>query len=339
MAGAPRRPRWWLGVAGALVIGGGIAIAVVATSGGGGGGTAARGPVAENLMLAQTAMRDERWDDALMGSMKVLAAESTHLEATALAERAKLESSHSLAFRKMQKSSTTNDYPALVAAFQQIAADSVYFERAKDLRGREQAEWLDDQIPPVIEAARRGDCADHGRRLAMIETHVPPGEERLNAIRDCRALGKAPDADAGVTVAAAIDAGVDAAAVAVVDKTRPRDKRRGDKPGSGAGTASSKPDDKPDDKPDRPSAASDPDAAITQSKSAIKAKQYREALRYAESALAARPGDGEAQMFATIAACGLGNVAKARAHLPRSRGSYRDIAVERCSNMGHNDLE
>ena len=65
------------------------------------------------------------------------AAEPTPLEATALSEKSKLESSHSLAFRKMQKSSTTNDYPALVAAYQQIAADSVYYPRATELRARE----------------------------------------------------------------------------------------------------------------------------------------------------------------------------------------------------------
>lgn len=336
-----RRPRWWLGVVGVLVVGGGIATALIATGGGGGGGAAAgKGTVAENLLLAETAMRDERWDDALMASMKVLAAEPTHLAATELSEKSKLESSHSLAFRKMQKSSTTNDYPALVAAYQQIAAHSVYYERATELRAREQAEWLDDQIPPLIEAARAANCADHGRRLAMIETHVPPGEERLNAVRDCHALTKAPAMDAGVPVDAAVDA---APTVAVVDKSRTRDKTRGDKtpPGAGTGSASgsTKPDDKPDDKPDRTPAASDPDAAVTSAKNAIKAKQYREALRYAESALAARPGDAEAQMFATIAACGLGNVSKARAHLPRSRSSYRDIALERCTNMGHNDLE
>jgi serine/threonine protein kinase len=344
VAAAPRKPRWWLGVVGGLVVAGGIAVAVIATSGG--GSSAAGGPVAENLLLAQTAMRDERWDDALMASMKVLAAEPTHLEATELSERSKLESSHSVAFRKMQKSSTTNDYPALVAAYQQIAADSVYHARATELRAREQAEWLDDQIPPVIAAAREGDCAEHGRMLAMIETHVPPGEERLNAIRDCRALGKAPVVDAGVDVAAVVvDAGMDAAvAVAVVDKDKtrtPRDRTRGDKGGTGSGTGTgsvTKPDEKPD-RPDRTAAAADPDAALTSAKNAIKAKQYREALRFAESALAARPGDGEAQMFATIAACGLGNVSRARAHLPRSRSSYRDIALERCSGMGHNDLE
>jgi hypothetical protein len=340
-----RKPRWWLGVIGAVVVAGGIAIAVIATSGGGGGGTkAGTGTVAENLVLAQTAMADERWDDALMASMNVLAIDKTHLEATQLAEKAKAESAHAVAFRKMQKSSTINDFPALSAAYQQIAADSVYHARAAELRAREQAEWLDDQIPPIIEAARRGDCAEHGRMLATIETHVPPGEERLNAIRDCHALGKtAAIVDAGVA-----DATVDAApTVAVVtppdrgDRTTKRDRTRGDKPGSGAGTASGAtsgsatkpPPDPPDDGP------SDPDEAITEAKNAIKAKQYRRGLSLAESALRKRPGDVEAQMFATIAACGLDNVAKARAHLPRARSSYRDIALERCTGMGHNDIE
>jgi hypothetical protein len=186
--------------------------------------------------------------------------------------------------------------------------------------------------------------------LAMIETHVPPGEERLNAIRDCRALGKAAAAvDAGVPVDAAH--AVDAATpVAVADKPRSRDKTtkpddkttKPDDKTTKPDDKTTKPDDKttkPDDKPDHTPAAADPDAALTNAKNAIKSKQYRDALRYAESALKARPGDAEAQMFATIAACGLGNTSKARAHLPRSRSSYRDIALERCSGMGHNDIE
>jgi serine/threonine protein kinase len=339
--------RWWLGVVGGVVVAGGIAIAVIASTSGGGGGTrAGTGTFAENLVLAQKAMADERWDDALMASMNAFAQDKTSSEASQLMEKAKQESSHALAFRKMQKSSSVNDYPALVAAYKQIADDSVYHARATELRAQEQAEWLDDEIPPAIEAARRGDCADHSRRLAMMETHVPPGEPRLNAIRDCHALGKtAAVVDAGVA-----DATVDAApTVAVVtppdrgDRTTKRDRTRGDKPGSGSASASGAttgsatrpppPPDPPDDGP------MDPDEAITEAKNAIKAKQYRRGLTLAEAALRKRPGDAEAQMFATIAACGLDNVAKARAHLPRARSSYRDIALERCLGMGHSDID
>jgi len=69
---------------------------------------------------------------------------------------------------------------------------------------------------------------------------------------------------------------------------------------------------------------------------ALKAEKFQQAFRLAKAALAKKPGDGEARMVATIAACGLGQVAKARANLPKERGSYREVSLSRCFKYGIN---
>jgi serine/threonine-protein kinase len=74
--------------------------------------------------------------------------------------------------------------------------------------------------------------------------------------------------------------------------------------------------------------------AISEARAKLKSADYTDALRAAEAALRAKPGDPDAAMTATVAACGQGSRSKAQQHLPKSRGSYRDIALQRCGSMG-----
>jgi hypothetical protein len=41
-------------------------------------------------------------------------------------------------------------------------------------------------------------------------------------------------------------------------------------------------------------------------------------------------------MVATIAACGMGQRPKALAHLPKERGSFREVSLSRCFKLGLN---
>jgi hypothetical protein len=74
--------------------------------------------------------------------------------------------------------------------------------------------------------------------------------------------------------------------------------------------------------------------AIVKAHGALKQRGYADALRFAEAALAKQPGDDEARMIATIAACGLGDARAARATLPTARGSYREVSLARCAAQG-----
>ncbi len=76
--------------------------------------------------------------------------------------------------------------------------------------------------------------------------------------------------------------------------------------------------------------------AMASARAQLKSRKYGAALSSAEAALAAKPGDPEAGMVGTVAACGAGKEAKAKALLPKSRGSFRDIAVRRCGRLGMN---
>ena len=73
--------------------------------------------------------------------------------------------------------------------------------------------------------------------------------------------------------------------------------------------------------------------AMSKARHDLGAKQYGAALRNAKAALASKPGDGDALMHATIAACGLGNKVVALGYLPKNRSAYRENSLSRCSNL------
>jgi tRNA A-37 threonylcarbamoyl transferase component Bud32 len=312
-----------------LVIGAAVAgVAVVAVVAfvvmrGGGGGAGKRPPTAaEQLEIAEAAFRDERWDDAMLAAMKVLAIDEDHARAKELAEEARIEGDHEEAWKRMQKHAGVDDFPALAAAFGDIGEDSAYQARARELRDAEKDAWLDAELPELAALAEKGECGEHGRRLASIEHWVPPGEPRLVQARACDP-GKA---------AAAVDAGVAVAKVEPEPVKPAKKDRKSDK------IAEKKdPPPPPKDKDDEEPPARDPDAALAEARTALKQKSYRAALRGAEQVLAAR-SDPEAQMIATVAACGLGNEPRAKKHLPKGRSSYREISIHRCSALGI-DLE
>ncbi|RMH39044.1 MAG: PEGA domain-containing protein [Deltaproteobacteria bacterium] len=86
--------------------------------------------------------------------------------------------------------------------------------------------------------------------------------------------------------------------------------------------------------PARAPAGRDYDRAMLDARLALRRERYRDALGHAQAALAAKPGDPEAQMIATIAACGVGDAARARRTLPAARGSYREVSIARCRALG-----
>jgi hypothetical protein len=68
---------------------------------------------------------------------------------------------------------------------------------------------------------------------------------------------------------------------------------------------------------------------------ALKNERFGQAFKLAKAALAKRPGDGDARMVATIAACGLGQKQRALAHFPREKGtSFHEVAQSRCFKYG-----
>jgi tRNA A-37 threonylcarbamoyl transferase component Bud32 len=298
------------------------AVAIVVMKGGDSSDAGAKKPLtaSEQLEIAEAAYREERWDDAMLAAMKVLAIDDKHARAAELAEQARVEGEHAAAFKRMQKHAGVDDFPALAAAYGDIGEDSVYHDRADELRLAEQDAWLDIQLPALAALAEKGECGEHGRLLASVEHWVPPGEPRLVEARACNpAKATAP-----------IDAGV---AVAEVTPEKKKDKDRSkDKDKAKDGTTTEVKKDPPPRDEDEP-AARDPDATLAEARSALKAKNYRAALKGAEQVLAAR-SDGEAQMIATVAACGLGNESKAKKHLPKGRSSYREISIHRCGVLG-----
>ncbi len=74
--------------------------------------------------------------------------------------------------------------------------------------------------------------------------------------------------------------------------------------------------------------------AMNKARMSLKAGKHSDALEYAEGALSKKSSDPEAKMIATIAACGVGDKSRAKQHLPRKRGSYREIAIKRCDRLG-----
>lgn len=74
--------------------------------------------------------------------------------------------------------------------------------------------------------------------------------------------------------------------------------------------------------------------AMNKARMSLKAGKHSDALKYAEGALSKKSSDPEAKMIATIAACGVGDKSRAKQHLPRKRGSYREIAIKRCDRLG-----
>jgi len=73
---------------------------------------------------------------------------------------------------------------------------------------------------------------------------------------------------------------------------------------------------------------------MTDARASLKSGDHAKALGYAEAALSKKSDDPEADMIATIAACGLGDTSRAKQHLPSKRGSYREIAIKRCDRLG-----
>jgi hypothetical protein len=74
--------------------------------------------------------------------------------------------------------------------------------------------------------------------------------------------------------------------------------------------------------------------AMVKARRSLKQGDHSDAYKYAQAALASKPADSEAQMIATIASCGLHESSQAKRHLPGKQGSYREIAIKRCSRLG-----
>ena len=198
------------------------AVAIVVMKGGGSSDAGARKPMtaSEQLEIAEAAYRAERWDDAMLAAMKVLAIDDKHARAAELAEQARVEGEHASAFERMQKHAGVDDFPALAAAYGDIGEDSVYHDRADELRLAEQDAWLDIQLPALAALAEKGECGEHRRLLASVEHWVPPGEPRLVEARACNPGKAVPPAP--------VDAGV-AVAEVTPEKKKDRDKKDRDK--------------------------------------------------------------------------------------------------------------
>jgi hypothetical protein len=326
---APRGKGLVIAIVAGVALAAAAAVALVVMKGGDGGAAAKRPPTAsEQLEIAEAAFREERWDDAMLAAMKVLAIDEHHARAAELAEQARVEGEHGAAWKRMQKHAGVDDFPALMAAYNEIGDDSAYHDRADELRVAEQDAWLDVQLPALAALAEKGECGEHGRLLASVEHWVAPGEPRLVEARACN-----PAKVAAVTPDAAV------VEVPVPPKDKAKDPRKDKAKAKDGKTAEVKkdPPPPPKDKDDDEPAANDPEATLAEARSALKQKNYRAALKGAEQVLAAR-SDGEAQMIATVAACGLGNETKAKKHLPKGRSSYREISIHRCGVLGI-DLE
>ncbi len=94
---------------------------------------------------------------------------------------------------------------------------------------------------------------------------------------------------------------------------------------------------KPVDPDEEPIAGLGYDEAMGNARTALKAERYGNAFKFAKTALRSRPGDEEARMTATIAACGMGMKQRALATFPREKGtSFHEIAYSRCFKLGIN---
>lgn len=261
--------------------------------------TPGTGDVAKHLADARAAMNASEWAKASNAALAALKAEPGNADAQALADQAKREMQNATIHAKFVEALQRKQYEQAVARFEQIPADSVYKNKARDQYDQFHEQYVADKKREGAALARAHKCKELKRLATEAGKVFPDAGDAVGAI-ECEEQ--------------------------VASGNPPGDKPPGDKP----------PGDKPPaDKP--PAGGGDPAQLLADAETAAKTSNWGRALKLAEQSIGAKadgPTRARAAMVAALAACNLKNQGKAKTYYAMATPTSKTLVRQRCLSNG-----
>lgn len=252
------------------------------------------GDAAKLLADARTAIDASKWGEASNLANQVLKLDASNAEARTLADQAKRELANSNLYSDFTTAAGRRQYEAAVAAFEQIPADSVYKNRARDGYDKLHTQFVNDTKRQATSLAKSHKCKELDK-LASEAGRV--------------------FSDAG---AAARDVKCDEAVA-----SNPTGGGNGSNGGSSGGSSGGS-----------PPPSGDPTQIVADASSAAMNGQYARALQLAEQALkmpGIQPGvANKAVNTAALSACKLKNQAKAKQYYAKASSGAKTGIRQTC---------
>jgi len=261
-----------------------------------------------NIDQAKQAMTDEKWSDAMGFAVQALAAEPGNAEATEIKQRAESELRAQVTYENLKKKAKVKDAEAVLEAYNDLDAASVYREKAKDDYNAARQAFL-GATGKQIDKFNKGHKCSESMSVAERAGQLVPDDlaELTSAAKQCKAE------------------------VASVDKTPSPSPSRSASPSpspSPSKTAS------PSPSPSTPAGGGGADALVAEARDALRKGQWAAAYRKADQALGESPGNVDALSLAAMASCKLGKVDKATSYLGKIKGQRQMMVRQFCGNAG-----
>jgi pSer/pThr/pTyr-binding forkhead associated (FHA) protein len=150
-------------------------LGVSATNPGGAGGELQ----AEQRYLAQAsqAVKDERWDDALLSSSQALAKNPSSAAAEEIRKKAASEKANALLFEQFKAAEAAGQFADVVTRFNAIASDSIYKSRAQPAYTKLRGEYIEANLELASDARQKGSC-DEVKRIVDLVLSVDENNPR-----------------------------------------------------------------------------------------------------------------------------------------------------------------
>ena len=263
--------------------------------------------LASLLTQAEQAIQNEQWDTAVTSATQALALDAKHTQAKQIQTQANREKANELRYQMLQRAAAKKTYHLVAQNFAKIDEDSVYLEKARDYHDRSRDEFAKSAATQARKLAKKRKCAE----LQRLESQA-----------------KSIWAEVGKTIGRYESACKQRAASITQSPPKPKPNKSENQQNPTPTQTNS---DASPSSPPQPSAGE----LIAEAKAAAKGSQFGKALRLCEQALKKNPGNQEAAMVCSIAACNLKSGAKAKRHIRKLNGSHRKgMARQICLRNG-----
>ncbi len=261
----------------------------------------ASGDVGKLLEDARAAMTASEWAKASNAALAAQKLDPSNADAKALAEQAKREMQAATIHAKFVEALQRKQYEQAVARFEQIPAESVYKNKARDQYDQFHEQYVADKKREGASLARAHKCKELKRLANEAAKVFPDAGDAVSAIA-CEELVAGGDRPPG----------------------------GGDKPPGGG--------DKPPGGGDKPPAGGgNPEQLLADAEAAAKTSQWARAMKLAEQAIgagAAGPTKARSAMVAALAACNLKNQGKAKTYYAMATPTSKTLVRQRCLSNG-----
>jgi pSer/pThr/pTyr-binding forkhead associated (FHA) protein/tetratricopeptide (TPR) repeat protein len=185
-----------LGVVLLLLAGGAIALVKLTGKGGDKGGdkTAVpsgdvEGQVAKLMLDTDKTMKNEDWEGAINNCDQALKLDPSQEVARDKRQKAEAEKKNRTAYLSFVKSADANDYDSAVAAFGEVAEDSVYRQKGSDKYAQVKKAYLRSHLDAARKAKAAGKCEEARQHVEAALTVDESNLEAQEIIKACATAG------------------------------------------------------------------------------------------------------------------------------------------------------